>query len=123
MPALVPTGQSRTLDRQVVRLGATGSKNDAPCCRSQKPGYLLSRFLHRSVRLISDPVNARRISMQLAEVGQHRLQYFLVDRGRCIVVEVDDAVENRGTLVNGRDRPNVRTLLFEVFARGNSFIA
>ena len=85
-------GHGHALDGEVVRLGAARGEDDLLLADPQEVGDLLARGLQSLARLAAEAVDAGWVAEPLAEVREHRLEHFRVDRRRGVVIEVNPSV-------------------------------
>ena len=82
------------LERQVVRLGGAGGKDNLLGGRADQLRDLLARALDTLLRLPAKPVIAAGGVTELAgKVGQHRVEHARVKRGSRVVVHVDGQLQ------------------------------
>jgi hypothetical protein len=77
-------------DRQIVRFAAPAREDDLIRPRAQQHCYLLPRPLDRLMGSMSVGVGAGRIAEPVAQVWQHSVKRLRIDRGRRVVVQVND---------------------------------
>ena len=87
------------VDRGIVSFAAAARENDlrgipvvVAEARAEKRGNLPPRFFNVRGNASPKTVDARRIAVSFAEKGTHRLEHLRIDRGRGVVVQIDDFI-------------------------------
>ena len=79
-----------TLQREVVRFGRAAGEHDFLRGCANQIRDLLARLLNRLFRFPSEAmIAARRIAEEFLEIRQHRIEHARVDRGCCVVIEIN----------------------------------
>ena len=87
--ALFGIGAQRGPDGRAVALGAAGSVDDLFGMGTDQFGQLGARLAHLLAHVAAEGVHARRVAVELGEVGQHLFHHLGGDLGGGVVIQVD----------------------------------
>jgi hypothetical protein len=78
--------QGEALHGEIVGLGPAGGEDDLLAGDLQELRDALARQIHTLARLTSEPVDARRIAVDVGEIRQHLGEHFGMDGRRRVVI-------------------------------------
>ena len=87
-----PCCPSDAAQGEVITLGRPTGEDDLPRFTPEDTSAGGARLIDRRARLLSQLIDAGRVSIPLGEVRQHRRQHLRVERGGRCVIEIDRVV-------------------------------